>query len=472
MQTKVEELADSRVSVEVEVPAEDVGRAASRAARAMAKEMRMPGFRKGKTPPSLVIQRLGFGSVLQEAIREALPEWYERALLETGVAPIGDPSIEMTTTPESEGEPLGFKFEVGVRPKAELGEYKGLEVGRKETEVPDDVVDREVERIQEGFARLEPVERAAADGDSLLIDFEGLIDDKAFEGGKAEDYLLELGSGSLIEGFEEQLVGAEPGAEREVDVAFPDDYHAEHLAGKPATFKVTVKEVREKILPELDDDFASDASEFDTLEELRADIREKVGEALGSRAEEDFRIAAVDAAVEVAKVDVPEALVTARATERWESTERQLAQRGMDPNAFLQMQGKTREELIEESKPDAARELEREAVVTAVAEAEGIEVSDEEMEEALAHSAEHERTTPEKLLARLRENGRDTMVAQDIRARKAIELIAEAAKPIPLEEAEERQGRAEAREKLLTPEDEDEGEGGKSGGLWTPGSAD
>jgi trigger factor len=470
VKTNVAELPDSRISVEVEVPAEDVGRATARAARAMAREMRLPGFRKGKTPPSLVIQRLGFGTVLQEAIREALPEWYERALLDTGVTPIGDPDIDMTATPEAENEPLGFKFEVGVRPTAELGEYKGLEVGRKETEVDEEVVDTEVERIRGGFARLEPVERAAAEGDSLLIDFEGLIDDKAFEGGKAEDYLLELGSNSLIEGFEEQLVGSEPGADRDVNVTFPSDYHAEHLAGKDATFKVKVKEVREKVLPDLDDDFASDASEFDTLEELRADIREKVGSALGSRAEEDFRIAAVDAAVDAATVEVPDDLVTARATERWESTERQLAQRGMDPNAFLQMQGKTREELIEESKPDAGRELKREAVVTAVAEAEGIEVSDEEMTEALTHSAEHERTTPEKLLARLRENGRDRMVSEDIRARKAIELIAEAAKPIPLEEAEERQERAEAREKILTPEQEAEGEGEKPSGLWTPGS--
>ena len=222
MQTSVKELPDSRVSVEVEVPAQDVDRAAARAARAMAKEMRMPGFRKGKTPPSLVIQRIGFGAVLQEAIRDSLPEWYEKALLDTGVTPIGDPDIEMTTTPEDEGQPLAFKFEVGVRPKAELGEYKGLEVGRKENEVPDDVVDREVERIQEGFARLEPVEREAAEGDSLLIDFEGLIDDKAFEGGKAEDYLLELGSNSLIEGFEEQLTGAKAGDERRVEVTFPD----------------------------------------------------------------------------------------------------------------------------------------------------------------------------------------------------------------------------------------------------------
>ncbi len=459
METSLTELPDSRVSVEVEVPAKDVDRAAARAARALAREMRMPGFRQGKAPPSLVIQRLGFAPVLEEAIREALPEWYERALLETRIATIGDPSIEMVATPDGEGEPLAFKFEVGVRPRATLGEYRGLEVGRKQEEVPDEVVETEIERVREGFARLEPVEREAAEGDSLLIDFEGLIDGAAFEGGKAEDYLLALGSGSLIEGFEEQLAGARPGEERQVEVSFPDDYQAEQLAGKDAVFKVEVKEVREKILPELDDDFAADASEFETLEELRADIREKVGEALNSRAEEDFRIAAVDAAVEAATVDVPADLVTARATERWERMERQLAQRGMDPNAFLQMQGKTREELIEESKPDAERELKREAVVTAIAEAEGIEVGDEELVEALEHSAEHERTTPEKLLARLRENGRDAMVVEDIRARKAIELVAESALPIPLEQAE-------AREQIWTPEKEREA----AGELWTPDS--
>ncbi len=461
MQTSLAELPDSRVRVEAEIPAEDVAKATSRAARAMAKEMRLPGFREGKAPPSLVIQRLGFGPVLEEAIREALPEWYERALLDTQVNPIGDPSIEMVSTPEGEGEPLTFKFEVGVRPPAKLGEYRGLEVGRKETEVPDDVVDTEVERLRESFARLEPVERESAEGDSLLIDFEGLIDGTAFEGGKAEDYLLALGSGSLIEGFEEQLTGAKPGEDVKVEVTFPDDYQAEHLAGKDAVFKVKVKEVREKILPELDDDFASDASEFETLEELRADIREKVGEALGSRAEEDFRVAAIDVAVDAATVEVPADLVTARATERWERMERQLAQRGMDPNAFLQMQGKTREELIEESKPDASRELKREAVVTAIAEAEGIEVSDEELVEALEHSAEHERTTPQKLLARLRENGRDAMVVEDIRARKAIELVAESAVPIPLEQAE-------AREQIWTPEKEREA----AGDLWTPESGD
>jgi trigger factor len=460
VKTDVTELPESRTRVEVVVPPDAVDRSMQRAARSLAREMRLPGFRKGKAPPSLVIQRLGFGAVLQEAVREALPEWYEQGLLRSGTSPVGDPSIDVIATPEAQGEPLVFTFEVGVRPKATLGEYKGLEVGRAEPEAPDEIVDREVERIRTGFARLEPVERAAAEGDVLLIDFEGLLDGKAFEGGKADDYLLELGSGRLIEGFEEQLIGAGAGEEREVKVRFPDDYQAEQLAGRDAVFKVAVKEVREKVLPELDDEFASEASEFDTLEELRADIAERVSEAMEERVEQDFRVAAVDAAADAATVELPDGLVAARATERWERVERQLGARGMNPNSYLQMQGKTREEVIEESKPDAARELKREAVLAAIAEAEGIEVSEEEMVEALAHAAEHERTTPEKLLERLRENGRDAMVHEDIQVRKAIDLVAESAQPIPLEQAE-------AREKIWTPEKEKGPE--ETGSLWTPG---
>jgi len=459
MQTTVTELPESRARVEVEVPAKEVERGTSRAARAMAREMRMPGFRRGKAPPSLVIQRLGYGAVLEEAIRDSLPEWYERALLASGVSPVGDPSVEIVSAPEDEGEPLSFKFEVGVRPKAKLGDYKGLEVGRADTEVPEDIVEREVERIREGFARLEPVERAAAEGDALLVDFEGSVDGEPFEGGKASDYLLQLGGGQLIEGFEEQLTGAKAGEEREVEVTFPDDYQAEHLAGRKATFAVSVKEVREKILPDVDDDFASEASEFDTVEELRADIREKLAEAVGQRIEGDFRTAAIDAAVAKATVDLPEALALARAGERWERVERQLASRGMDPNAYLQMQGKTRDEVIAEAKPDAEQELKREAVLTAIAEAEAIEVTEEEMVEALEHTAEHERTTPEKLLERLRENGREALIREDLRVRKAIDLLAESAKPIPLDQAE-------AREKIWTPEKEREA----AGSLWTPGS--
>jgi trigger factor len=459
MQPTVSELSGSRVSVEVEVPAADVDRAVARAARGLAREMRMPGFRKGKAPPSLVIQRVGFAAVLEEAIREALPEWYERALLGSGIAPVGDPSVEVVSTPEAEGEPLAFKFEIGVRPKAELGEYKGLEVGKAEPEPPEELVDREVERIREGFAKLEPVDRAAAKGDVLLVDFEGLLDGKAFEGGKASDYLLELGGGQLIEGFEEQLAGVSGGETRNVEVTFPDDYQAEQLAGEDAVFTVEVKEVREKVLPELDDDFASEASEFDSLGELRADITKRLAEAVGQRAEQDFRVAAVDAAAAEAKLDLPEELATARATERWERVERQLASRGMQPDAYLQMQGKTREDVIAESKPEAEAELKREAVLAAIADAEEIEASEEEMVEALEHSAEHERTTPEKLLERLRESGRDAMIRDDIRFRKAIDLVAEAAKPIPIEQAE-------AREQIWTPEKERK----EAGSLWTPDS--
>ncbi len=459
METNVKELPGSRVEVEVEVPAEDVQRGVNRAARTLAREMRLPGFRKGKAPPSLVIQRLGFGAVLEEAIRDSLPEWYERALLGSRISPVGDPSVEIVSSPEAEGEKLGFKFEIGVRPKAELGEYKGLEVGRPERDVPDDIVDREIERIRESFAKLEPVERESADGDALLIDYEGFVDGKAFEGGAESDRLLELGSGRFIEGFEAQLSGAKPGEERKVEVTFPDDYQAEQLAGEDAVFDVKVKEVREKVLPDLDDEFASEATEFETLAELRADIEERLAEAVGERIEQDFRVAAIDAAVETATVKLPDDLVLARAEERLDRFQRQLASQGMDPAAFFQMQGKSREELLEESKPDAERELKREAVLAAIAEAEEIEVGDEEMIEALAHTAEHERTTPEKLLERLRENGRDEMIREDIRVRKAIDIVAEAAKPIPLDQAE-------ARELLWTPEKERQA----AGGLWTPDS--
>jgi len=461
MEPTVSELPGSRVRVEVEVPAADVDRAVSRAARGLAREMRLPGFRKGKAPPALVIQRVGFAAVLEEAIREALPEWYERALLSAGVAPVGDPSVEVVSTPEAEGEPLSFKFEIGVRPKAELGEYKGLEVGKAEPEPPAELVDREVERIREGFSKLEPVERVAGEGDVLLVDFEGLLDGKAFEGGKASDYLLELGGGQLIEGFEEQLAGAGAGETRKVEVTFPKDYQAEQLAGEDAVFTVEVKEVREKVLPELDDEFASEASEFETLEELRADIAKRLAEVVGQRAEQDFRVAAIDAVAAEAEVDLPEELATARAGERWERVERQLAARGMNPDAYLQMQGKTREQVIEESKPEAEAELKREAVLAAIADSEGIEVSEEEMVEALAHPAEHERTTPEKLLKRLRESGRDAMIRDDIRFRKAIDIVAEAAVPIPLEQAE-------AREQIWTPEKERK----EAGSLWTPGDDD
>jgi trigger factor len=458
MKTSVKELPDSRVRVEVDVDAADVDRRVKRAARGLGGELRIPGFRKGKVPPEVVIQRVGRGAVMEEALREALPEWYERALLESGVTPVGDPKLDVSALPD-EGESLSFSIEVAVRPDAKLGEYRELEVGRAEVEVPEDAVASELERLREGFASLRPVERAGADGDFLLVDYRGEIDGEPFEGGEARDFLLELGAEGLLEGFNEALRGAEAGDEREVKVQFPDDYRPERLAGTDATFKVDVKEVREKQLPDLDDDFAAQASEFDTLDELREDLAAKIREALEERADDEFRQAAVDAAVAEATVEVPADVIEARATDMWERVERSLQGRGIAPETYLRMQNRSREDLIAEARPDAEQALKREAVLAAIADAEAIEVSDEELVESLRHTAEeHEGTTPEKLLEQLRSQGRDALLSEEMRLRKAADLVAESAKPIPKE-------RADAREKLWTPEKDRPTEGS----LWTPG---
>jgi trigger factor len=446
LKTTVTELENSRARVEAEVSAEDVGVQIQRAARGLAREMRLPGFRKGKAPPSLVVQRLGFASVFEQALQDALPEWYQQAVFESGIVPIGDPQVEVTEAPSAEGEPLAFKFEVGVRPAAVLGEYLGLEVEKPGADVPDDVIDREIERLQDGMSSLDAVERAAADGDHVLVDFVGSLDDVEFEGGTATDHMIEIGSGQLIEDFEQQIIGAGAGDDVEVKVTFPEEYGAAELAGQDAVFAVTVKEVREKKLPELDDDFALEASEFDTLEELRADIAGKLAESTGERIEQDFRVAAVDVAVENATVELSEEIVKARGMERWERVERQMTGQGMNPDTYLQMQGKTRDEIVEESLPDAEQEIRREAVLVAVADAEDIEVSDDEMESELEHMASHERTTAAKLLERLKRDGRHEMVAADIRVRKAIDAIAESAEPVEM-------SAEDAKEKLWTPGD-------------------
>jgi trigger factor len=456
--TEVTELPDSRVKITATVPAEDLEGRLQRAAGAFAREMKVPGFRKGKVPPQLVIRQLGREPVLEQALRDSLPEWYEQAIIASEVTPVGEPKLDVPDSP-SEGEPLEFTIELGVRPRAQLGEYKGLEVGKAEPEVPDGTVDAEIERMREGLAGLETVERAAAEDDHLLIDFVGKVDGEPFEGGEASDYLLELGSDSLIDGFEEGLLGASAGDRRDVEVTFPEEYHAENLAGVDAVFEIEVKEVREKRLPELDDDFAADNSDFDTLEELRADIEHRILHAMEHRVEDSFREAALDAAVAAATVEVPGEIVAARATELWERIERQLQQRGMDAEMYLQMQGKTREEAIEEAREDAEKGLRREAVLAAVAEAEEIEVSEEELLEALQPPA-GEKGKPEKLLKRLRADGREPLLAEDIRLRKAADLIIDSAQPIEMD-------RAEARERIWTPDERSAGEG--SSELWTPG---
>ena len=461
METTVTELSDSRVRVEASVDPGDVEAKMTDTARRLGTEMKIPGFRKGKVPPEMVLQRLGRETVLTETLESSLGDWYERAMIDSKVTPVGDPKLDLSQLPE-QGQPLTFAVEVAVRPAAKLGDYKGLEVGRASGEAPDEAVDAELERLREGFARLNPVERAAGDGDVALIDFRGEIDGEAFEGGDAKDYLLEIGAGRVLPELEQGVKGASAGDERKVEVSFPGDYQAEDLAGKTAEFTVTVREVREKELPELDDDFAAEASEFETLDELRDEIRRRIGELVENQAAERFREAALDAAVAEATVEIPDDVVRARAEEMWTRVERRLRSQGMEPDNYLQVQGKTRDEIVAEARPDASRALKREAVLEAVAEAEAIEITDEEMLEALQIPPGHEdhgHPEPTEALAELRRTGREELLRDDLRMRRALELIAEEANPIPIEQAE-------AREQIWTPESERE----EKGALWTPGS--
>src|SRR3954468_1731784 len=285
MKTSVTELGDSRVRVVVGIDPDTVEQRVERAAQGLAGDMRLPGFRKGKVPAELVIQRVGREAVVEQALRDSLAEWYERALLDTGITPIGDPQLNVESLPAA-GEELEFSIEVAVRPPAKLGEYKGLEVGKVEPEVPDGAVQAELDRLREGFAALNPVERSAQSGDVLVIDYAGTVDGEPFEGSEATDLTVELGAETLLQEFDEALAGASAGDEVTVEVDFPEEHRPETLAGKKASFKVTVKEVREKELPDLDDDFASEASEFETLDELRAEIRSRIADALEQRSED------------------------------------------------------------------------------------------------------------------------------------------------------------------------------------------
>jgi trigger factor len=461
VKTTVTELPDSRVRLDAEVPSDELEQRVQRAASALGRELRIPGFRKGKVPGPMVIQRIGREAVLEQAVRDSMPDWYEEAILRSGVSTVGDPKLEvdLDEVPEA-GAPLSFSIEVSVTPKATLGTYTGLEVGKRSPEVGNDAIDHELEHMREHFARVETVDRPLAEGDMTIVDFVGRVDGESFAGGEARDYMLEIGGGRLIEGFEEQLVGAKAGESREVEIDFPDDYHSEDLRGKHAVFDVTVKDVRQKELPELDDDFASEASEFDTIDELRADIEHKLQHAQEHSIEDEFREAVVDAAVAEASVDLPDELVAARAEEMWERTERALRAQGIDPETYFKTSGKTRDDVIEETKQDAARQLSRESVLEAVADAEGIEASDEELLEALAPAAERENAKPERLLERLAKGGRDLPIRREIRLRKAVDRLVETAQPIDPE-------KAKTRDKLWTPEKKRKGE--RSAQLWTPG---
>jgi trigger factor len=475
LKTTLTELADSRVRLQVEVPPEELQGRVERKAQQLGRELKLPGFRRGKVPAPLVIQRMGREVVLEEAVRDTLSTWYSNAIETAGIVPVGDPKLDLGQLP-AHGGTLEFSIEIGVLPKAELGEYRGLEVGRREPEIQEEQVQHELDAMRERHARLDTSDRPAEQGDFIVVDYVGSLapsepseqDEpwEAFAGGEGRDQLIELGSGNLIPGFEEGLLGASAGETRTVKLTFPDDYGNAELAGRDASFEIAVKEVKLKQLPAVDDDFAIDAG-FDDLDELRADIRSRLIEAEEERIEAEFRQAALDAAVAAARVQVTPELAQARAHEMWERMLHSLSHRGISREAYLQIASREEQDILAEMEPEAELGLRREAVITAIVAAEGVSPSEEQVLAALSPTAEREGIEAQKLLGELRRAGRLEEVREDLAARQAIDLVAEAAKPIPL-------ARAQAREQLWTPEKETAaavgaaGATGEPGRLWTP----
>jgi trigger factor len=436
VKTTVEELPESRVRVAAEVTPQEVQRRVNEAAGKLGRDLRMPGFRKGKVPAPVVIQRVGREAVLDDAVRATLPRWYVEAIDEAGLKTVGEPDVELGDLP-GEGQPLTFTIEIGVRPTATIGDIAKIDVTKREAEVDDAAVDEQIETLRQQLGRLETVEKAAENGDYVVMDFKGSIDGEDderdyFAGGEGRDHLLELGSGQFIPGFEEQLVGLKAGDEKVVELTFPEDYgSAPHLAGQPAQFEVTVNEIKAKQLPELDDDFATEAGGFDSVDELREDIASRMREADERKIEAEFREAALDAVVEGATVEIPDSLVEARARELWDQMLHSLSHRGITKDAYLRIAQKTEDELLAEARPDAEQALRREAVLAAVIEAESIEPSDGDILDALQDTALQQDVAPEKLRKRLEQQGRLDELKDDLAQRQAVELLAERAGGTP-----------------------------------------
>ncbi len=482
--TTVTELPESRVNVDVEVAAEEIQRSLESQARKLGREMKVPGFRTGKIPPAVVIQRIGREPILDEAVRGRLTDWYMKAVDDSGIAPVGDPDVDLDFGKlPNEGKPLTFSFEVGVRPSATLGDYRGLKVVRREPAADEAAVTEQVDEMRDRMASLETVDRPAEHGDFVLLDFVGTVDGEPFEGGEGRDQLVEIGSNLRIEGFEEGLVGMRAGEERTVDATFPDEYANKHLEGKTAQFHFSVKEIKHKELAPLDDDFASDAAGYDTLDELRESIAKELLERDAKLVEAEFRAAALDAVVAEATVDVPEPLVTARAKELVERMLHTLGHQGISKQAYLQISGRTEDELVEQAKPEADVALRREAVLAAVIDDAKIEPTEEQLLEALEDAAMREQTSRQKLLDRLRQAGRVDMLAREVAAEQAIDLVVTTAEPIAPEaqdaekpaepaEAAEKKAPAAKKEKAKKPAARKKApvkqQGDKGDELWTP----
>ncbi len=425
MSLQVEKLEKNMAKLTVEVPAEEFEKALTAAYNKNKGRFNIPGFRKGKAPRAMVEKMYGAGVLYEDAVNEALDATYGDAVEESGLDIVSRPEISVVQV--EKGQNLIYTATVAVKPEVTLGEYKGIEVTKATAEVTEEDIEAELKRVQEQNSRLVTVEdRAVEDGDQTVIDFEGFVDGKPFDGGKGEDYPLTIGSHSFIDTFEEQLIGKNIGEACEVNVTFPNEYHSTELAGKPAMFKVTVKEVKRKELPELNDEFAGEVSEYDTLEEYKNDIKEKVAERKQKAAATENEDHVVEKVVENAAMDIPEPMIASQVNNMVDDYARRMQSQGLSLDQYMKFTGMTIETLREQMKPQALKRIQTRLVLEAVAKAENIVVSDEAVEKEIATMAESYKMEVSQIKEYLGENGIAQM-KEDLAVQEAVDfLVAEA----------------------------------------------
>ena len=426
MSLQVEKLEKNMAKLTIEVPAEDLDKAMQNAYLKAKNRITIPGFRKGKAPRKMIEQMYGKGVFLEDAANALIPEHYSKALEECDLEIVSQPEIDVTQA--EPGKAFIFTAEVAVKPEVTLGEYRGLEVPKTETEVTEEEIAAELKKEQEKNSRTITVEdRGAENGDIATIDFEGFVDGTAFEGGKGTDYPLTLGSGSFIPGFEDQLVGAKAGDHVEVNVTFPEEYQAAELAGKAAVFQCDVKKVETKELPELDDDFAQDVSEFDTLAEYKEDIKKNLLEKKEKEARTAKENAAVDKVVENAQMEIPEAMINTQISQMLDDFSRRMQAQGLTMEQYFQFTGMTADKMREEMKPQALKRIQTRLVLEKIAETENIQPSEEEVNEEIGKMAEMYKMEADKLKELLGDRELEQM-KKDMAVQKAVTLVADEAK--------------------------------------------
>ncbi|SDF26526.1 trigger factor [Fontibacillus panacisegetis] len=443
--------------LEVEVEADRVSVALDKAFQKVVKKVNVPGFRKGKVPRSIFESRFGVESLYQDAIDILLPEVYSEAINHTEIFPVDRPEIDVEQF--EKGQVFKFKAKVTVKPEVTLGDYKGIEVPAVNVEVSEEELSEELERLQQRHAELVVIDdEAAKNGDTVVIDFDGSVDGVAFEGGKAERYSLELGSGSFIPGFEEQVVGLATGDFKDVTVTFPETYHAEDLAGKEAVFNVKVHEIKRKELPALDDEFAKDVSEFDTLDEYKEDLKKQLASRKEQEAKGAKEAAVVDKVGENAEVEIPEAMVEGEVQNMVRDFDNRLRSQGMNLDMFLSFSGQTVDDLKGQMKDDATKRVRNNLVLEQVAKAEKIEATEEEINKELEDMASAYKRTTDEIHNILAANGSLGSLNEDVTLRKTVQFLVENSKEVAAQEEASAKSAKKATKKATKAESTEEAE--------------